>query len=83
MIKQKWQQLMEEIFSTLESYDNQVRHMQNNDLILALRREENQVLSDMLARHKRELDYLAGELKPMAHEGSAIIRPVVSGSVNS
>jgi hypothetical protein len=53
----------------------------DREALLKIRREENWALREACFRHKREYDYLAGELTPMAHEIQAVLRPVSSMGV--
>lgn len=73
---EKWVVFQAEILRIMYEHDRLVHESPQHEL--AIRRAENVALTEACARHKRELDWMAGiPITPMTHfTGPIVVRPV-------
>jgi len=65
-----------EIQSLMIEFGSKCAGMDEKQL-LQLQRAHNKAMTDLLVRHKRELDYLAGEkIEPVVHHGEVVLTGV-------
>jgi hypothetical protein len=72
--------LGKEIVSLAFDYNVRANGVTDKATLIALRVEQNEALCELLAKHRRALDFMAGKpVKPVAHTAEAVLIGVVGG----
>lgn len=77
-------QLFNDIANQLEAavivFNQRANGITDRAELLALRREQNEVLAEAVARHKRAMDYMEGKpVEPQTHFADAVLVATVGG----
>jgi len=80
-------QLFDDIAKQLEAavveFNQRANGITDRDQLLALRREQNEVLAEAVARHRRAMDYLEGKpVKPQVQFAEAVLLGVGAGGAS-